>query len=536
MNGIAEWTDLRLSEESPLAVDRLFAEVILKATRAQENFAAKCFLAFLLAASRSGHLFVEIRGNEVIPSAAEIWGATSSLDFLLIEGAHALPKEILATEEGEMGKPIVFENNRYHLHRFHRAKKICQVEWQRLSLAPPSFPFDAIRLKEEMELLKKEGSLTDEQLLAVEMSASSSLFILTGGPGTGKTFTAARILRTLWRSLSSAFKSELNVAVTAPTGKAALSLHSSLCKALEGESLIDHLHAKTVHALLGLRSESLRLEGVPTLPCDVILIDEASMIDVELMSLLLSAFKSGAKVLMIGDPFQLPPVEGPPIFRELAIDHLAKVSLTRCLRTESMDLVDLALHLREENSLPSDWSSANVKRIDKGKHPREVLSSYLELFPRQMEKGQSPEELLTAFQKFRVLTPVRRGLFGVDLLNHYLVKVSLERGASAFPLLVTANDYGLQLFNGEVGVLLSEQSSYPFRLASSDLVHFPNGRKVPALLMPRHELGYAMTVHKSQGSEFEEVLLFLPKEKEPYGKGLIYTAITRARKGLTIAS
>lgn len=520
-----------LSAENYLSVDELFAEALLKGTASQDNFLAKTFLSFLLASARIGYRFIQISRDKLIPSSDEVWGLP--IDPYLVEGANSLPREIF--EEGNTKKAVIVENGKYYLHRFYKAEKICHREWQRLNDALPRLLIDEDSFQREKKELQIAGSLTDEQLLAVEMGCKFSAGLLTGGPGTGKTFTAAKILQTFFRSQLKNSPQDLRVAVTAPTGKAALALHASLYRVLNEHGL-EHisLEPKTLHALLGLRSGSTRLEETPFLNYEVIFVDEASMIDVELMALLLSTIPSGSRVLLIGDPFQLPPVEGPPIFRDLEGPH--RVSLTKCLRAESKDLIDFALHIREKNLILPSELSPHVKRLDKGNHPREILASYVDLFPRGMEKKSSLEDLFLSFQKFRILTPVRKGLFGVEQLNRHLIEIILKKGACAFPLLVTANDYELGLFNGDIGILLSESASYPFCFSPEDRIFFPGGKQIPALLMPSYELAYAMTIHKSQGSEFDEVLLFLPKEKEPYSKELIYTAVTRARKRLTLAS
>ena len=163
---------------------------------------------------------------------------------------------------------------------------------------------------------------------------------------------------------------------------------------------------------------------------------------------------------------------------------------------------------------------------------KEFILSYADRFPFQLQ-GEDPEALLRKFQSFRILTPLRKGPWGSEQINQMLLQTFQKKGATVMPILITANDYQQELFNGEMGVLVAQKKKQNAPFSAEDQAYFLNGRKIPALLLPRFEWGYAMTIHKSQGSEFDEVLLLLPKETKT-SKELLYTAVTRARKKLTI--
>lgn len=481
-----------------------------------------CFIAFLFAAARSGHLYVEVREKGISPFPENIWEIKEPITDLLSEGAHALAKEKLL--------PVICLNHRFYLQRLFKAEQRCKGEWERLRSATPLHPLDPPRFENEIRKLKEAKELTAEQISAVDLGCCTSLFILTGGPGTGKTFTAARFLNSLWNSLSSISQENFSVALAAPTGKAALNLHTFLNRLFQEHPLQQRLEAKTLHALLNIKGEQTVSEEVKVLPYDLIIVDEVSMIDVELMAHLLSSIKSGAKLFLIGDPHQLPSINGPPILSELLTHHFASVTLTRCLRAESLQLVELAEKIRKGDPLTEDHH--HVKRLDISRDLRSILEEHVQHFPLHLKSGKNPTELLESFQRFRILTPIRHGPFGVNQLNQAVFDLLKKQGVFAIPIMIAANDYRLELFNGEIGVLISPEKKHHFQIGKEDIVYFSHGRQLPALLLPRFEWNYAMTIHKSQGSEFDEVLLFLPEEAKPFPPSLIYTAVTRARKKL----
>jgi exodeoxyribonuclease V alpha subunit len=476
-------------------VDLAFAETLLKGEEFKEEHAS--FLAYLLASARSGSLFIDLE---------EMPGKVS-------EGAKTLPKNLLSN--GNALAPVIQEGTKFYLQRLYHAKQICFREWNRLCSAPPLHVVDP-------RLFQIPEGLTDEQKKAVELGCRSPVFILTGGPGTGKTFTAGRLLKTFLNGAASG--SPIQIAIAAPTGKAALTLQTALSKTVDTP-----LQAKTLHALLSIKG--YQEEGAPVLPYDILLVDESSMIDVELMARLLCSIKSGAKLILLGDPYQLPPVEGAPIFPFLAESHLAKVELKQCLRMESSDLLETAQAILKGGQFSTNSS---VKLLDNGEDLKEVLKSHLVCFPQSFPTGTGPAEMLSAFQRFKILTPLRKGKAGSEEINRFLFQALKKEGLNAIPIMITANDYRFELYNGEVGVLMTRQKSLPFCFTQEDVVYFSSIRKLPALLLPDYELAYAMTVHKSQGSEFDEVLLLLPSMSRACSQALLYTAFTRAKKRITV--
>lgn len=464
------------------AIDRAFGKTHGKTPSEQ------LFLSFLLGLTRCGYLSYNLNAN--LPDPQEVYGALPALEEFkscLRQGAHS--------------PLVVEEENCYYLKRIYEARASILHHWTRLtfSCTTEADPSDF-------------QQLTHEQRAALEMALSHSPFILTGGPGTGKTYTASCILKALLKSKPHQIN---RIAIAAPTGKAALHLETTLKKAVDLKA-----EAMTLHRLCN------KSEGM--LPYDLYLVDEASMIDLELMAKFLGKIRSGARLILLGDPDQLPPVECGSLFKELCgtASHVAK--LTHCLRAELKELVDCAKALLTTGEfLPSE--AVEVHTSDSLE-----LEEMLPFFPKGAETF-SPQ-LLSDFNRFRILSPMRKGSYGVEAVNRQILqKLWKSRGGSIFPvpILITANDPVLKLFNGETALLMTRHSPLePPHI--DDRIYFSDGRNIPALLLPHYELAYCITVHKSQGSEFDHVLLLLGDDPLSRKRELLYTAATRAKKKLTV--
>ncbi len=385
------------------------------------------FLADLLKAAREGHLCLPLDKN---------------LD---------LPKHLFT-------EALVEENGRVYLRRNWECEKKFIKYFERLNNQPPAIDIPDFEISEPLE---------PEQKQAIFNAVKFSLSLICGGPGTGKTYTAATLIKK--------FLPYLDVVVAAPTGKAAANLRG----ALEGVCEV-----MTLHALL--RKKRVR--------ADLVVVDEASMIDAELMAALFSAIKEGARLVLIGDKNQLPPVESGNFFADLAEGNACMIELGRCLRAELKEIVDMAQAVKSGLSIPS----LPIPRIE------ELIEG---VFERQA----------------CVLTPLRHGPFGVNRLNERLHKEDRIRGGKRFPIMITVNDSSCDLYNGDVGVLVPEEECAYFR-----------ERKVPIYRLPHYEFAYVLSVHKSQGSEYDEVIVLLPEGSEVFGREMLYTAITRAKKRVVI--
>ncbi|MFN0065950.1 MAG: ATP-dependent RecD-like DNA helicase [Chlamydiales bacterium] len=389
------------------------------------------FLAALLHASRQGHLCLIVDERGVFPSFCAL-DSQIQKDLLEIPGI------------------VVRVDNRYYLYR----NWVCEQQF---------IAAHAKLLMQEVKsiALGEAPGLTGEQRRAVEKALCSSLTLISGGPGTGKSFTAAMLVRR-------AVEAGLSVAVAAPTGKATMHIG----QAVEGA------HVKTLHSLLVKKRE---------LPYDLIVVDEASMIDAPLMTQLFTSLKEGARLVLLGDRDQLPPIDTGHFFADLAKSTDA-CFLQECHRTELQEIISWAKDVKNGKSIP--YSPLTPDIVEK-------------IATKLRHCGQNT---------FCVLSPLRQGRYGVDLLNEFLH----ERLADLpTPIMIRENKG--EFVNGQRGVLTGEEAEI-------------GGKVYRRYQLPRFEYAYVMSVHKSQGSEYSEVWVLLPEGAVHFGREMLYTAITRARK------
>lgn len=353
---------------------------------------------------------------------------------------------------------LVEQRGRIYLRRNWECEQNFLRHFHRLKTAKPSQDIPTLNLE----------ALEPEQAQAVQNGVSRSLSLICGGPGTGKTFTATILIQNYLPFLES-------VVVAAPTGKATANLR----RALRGLCPV-----VTLHSLLKKKY----------VMADLVVVDEASMIDAEMMSTLFASIKEGARLILIGDRDQLPPIETGHFFADLANEKGLITELKKCLRAELNEIIELGHMVKEGRSVPT--------------FPLPPFEALVEgVFER----------------KACILTPLRHGPFGVERLNHKLLEEHRQRGASRFPIMITVNDAAQELYNGDVGELVPEERCAYF-----------GERRVAEYLLPQYEYAYVISVHKSQGSEYDEVMILLPEGSEVFGKEMLYTAITRAKKRVAI--
>ncbi len=385
----------------------------------------------------------------------------------------------------------------------------------------------------------------DWQREAAKMALTQAFAIVTGGPGTGKTTTVVKILALL-QQLSS---QPLHIALAAPTGKAAMRLQESIGQSkqsLNCEEAVKQLipeEVTTLHRLLGSKpppSPYFKHNVDNPLPYDVIVIDEASMVDLALMSKLVDALKQNARLILLGDKDQLASVESGAVLADL----------TSTLKSHTIELLKshrfggiikaLALAVNQQQG---------VKAWELLKTGEEIISLLENNIINYITERQQPfltlvlqqadfRDIYSAFNKFQVLCSNRNGNNGVHEIN-YLVEKKLGLSGHWYngkPIMITENNVATQLYNGDIGLCLRDKTQQ-----GKLMVYFLSAdnsiKKILPSRLPRHETVFAMTIHKSQGSEFEEVLIALPDSLNPVlTKELIYTGITRAKKTVKIAA
>ncbi|MCJ0826260.1 exodeoxyribonuclease V subunit alpha [Luteimonas sp. 50] len=394
--------------------------------------------------------------------------------------------------------------------------------------------------------------------------------LVTGGPGTGKTTTIARLLVQLVEQARAAGRDDPRIALAAPTGRAAERMAESVRNALQAlatagtdAGVIAALPTSgtTLHRLLGTIPDSPRFRhdaGNP-LPFDVVVVDEASMIDLPLMAKLVEAVPDGARLVLIGDPDQLPSVEAGDVLSGILHGAEAggdaftarRTHLTRTWRQhEALQLAPLAAAVREGDSAAA---LALLRGGElSGVHFHEGLADPLQAPHRErllehwraLANVSNPAEALRLASRLRLLTAVRDGPQGARTLNARIETMlgaggdGASGGGAHFHgrlILITENSYRHRLFNGDIGICFRDADGavmawFPGESTDKPRVFHPAG-------LPQHDSAFAMTVHKSQGSEFDEVWLLLPQhDSRVLSRELVYTGITRARRELHVAA
>ncbi|WP_273029273.1 exodeoxyribonuclease V subunit alpha [Massilia timonae] len=557
-----------------------------------------------------GHSCVQLADLAASPAALlgwseEQWAQLAAAAAPLPRGVAGWRKllasceQVWVREEFDYDQPLVLDGERLYLRRYWRDET--QVARAVRERAEATHPVDTRLVRSWLDKLfvaAPGAGQPDWQKLACAVALRGSVAIITGGPGTGKTYTVARLLALLFATAPDAARQR--VALAAPTGKAAARLKQSIDKAL-GE-LADRVGAelplreltarmgaaRTLHSLLGARPDTRAFahhRGNP-LDVDVLIVDEASMVHLEMMASLLDALPPGATLILLGDKDQLASVEAGAVLGDLCHDAQAgnydddTIAYVRAASGEAIPaeyageggaLAQQTVMLRHSRRFggPIGQLALAVNAGDRAR-AEEVLRASLDgvrwiehAQPSQLlqlaHAGYAPylallkggaasdedwvRQVLQSFETFRILCAVRDGEWGVSGLNEAIEKRLeagglLRRGAEWYvgrPVMVTRNDYSTGVFNGDIGVTLPD----PAR-PGAQRVYFLEGDKVRSVLATRLrnvETAFAMTVHKSQGSEFRHTVLALPREGNAIlTRELVYTGITRASREFTLVT
>lgn len=465
-------------------VDLFFAK---KISTKKDSFIAA---AYLFASSRQGYLSVQLDKDKLYPSCPFF--------------EEEIKKGFLNLKKTKNKFIISFENRLYLQKNFSIETKIVN-NLKRLINQKPKDIFDKTLVKTELDELTIEKKLLEKQKKAIELFIKNPITPVFGGPGTGKTYTASFLAKLIDKVAEGEYK----LILTAPTGRAAENL---------SEKINLPCDTKTLHSLLNIEDESY-------IDADFIIVDEASMIDASIFAKFLSSIKEGTRVMLMGDPYQLPPVESVNIFHFFCNDKFSNIScsLDRVMRTDKKLLHELADFIKGQNEekvfeilkiMGNDFSNSTWEA-----KIFEYVDKYFYISP-----NTSSTLAFSKFSNFRILSPNRKGEFGVDNLNRRIYEYLKKKSSKLIiPIVVTKTDHRLEIYNGTKGVLIEE--------GEESFLYFKD-RKIPKQMI-NFEYGFCLSVHKAQGSEFDFILLLLQKSNF-FGMEMLYTAVTRAKKGIEI--
>ena len=512
-----------------------------------------------------------------------------------------------ATVSGPGGNtPLILDGAKLYLHKYHRyetglARSL--LERSRVLL------YDAEALRSGLSVLFGKKDALDWQRCAAMNAALRSFSVVTGGPGTGKTTTAARIVLLLVREALSR-KAPCRIALCAPTGKAAAHLHASLRRAVDGAADVSAEAAKlvgealpylpqrshTIHRLLGSipGSPLFRHNRDNPLPYDIVIVDEMSMADLALSAKLVDAVRPDARLVFLGDMDQLSSVEAGSVMGDICIPRggrydevfashakkLAGSEIPSSFVVPSGGIRGAIVYLTESHRFLADSAIGRIAALVRdgkgdealasiGTDPTVIWKEYRAAAcasPERFEKecasiiseaagldiAGSPlhrwssknahEEFFDALSKMQILCALRNGPFGsvscARIIESLLVERGYLEGGRSFrhgqTVMITRNDHALRLYNGDIGVICRNDAGL-LRAYFRD--HETGGyRSLSPYQLPPHESSLALTVHKSQGSEYSKVVMILPAADSPVvTRELIYTGITRARENCVIA-
>lgn len=555
-------------------------------------------VALAVRAPRLGHVCLDLRRLHevgVSPEGGErVAVSLPALDSWL-RALGSSPATRGPTDAAQV-TPLVLDEHRLYLDRYWRYEQRLVARLRALAQVRPAAP-EQDRLAEVLDRLFPVAE-DAVQRRAAELAATRAFTVLTGGPGTGKTTTLVRILATLW--LAGQDGRAPRAVLAAPTGKAAARMSEAVRGSVaqldvpgDVRTALEELPALTVHRLLGYRPDAptrFRHDAANPLPYDVVVLDEASMASLPLMAKLTDALPEGARLVLIGDRDQLASVDAGAVLSDICGPESAGTSAEAPPQSASAPIGDAIVRLTRSHRFGADSGIGAVARAIRrlgategssddviaslqgepvedggptryddvalvepgdgadGGLPAAVLDEVVQAYAQPVglaQQGAPPLEVLAAFDRVRVLAALRHGPEGVIAIDRAIagglrrVVPGFEAG-ERFPvgqlLMVTRNDHRLGLYNGDVGVVVRDDDDPDRRRVAFPATGGEVRRLAPTRL-PDVESVFAMSIHKSQGSQFDRVVVVLPRREVPLlTRELVYTGVTRAREHVTVVA
>lgn len=535
-------------------------------TASEPNAEAMVIAQEILLAITQGDSCISAKGRD-----------TSSFQSLMIKDT-----QINRLDDHAQVAPFVEDDQFLYLYRYWQLEQRLAIQVTRLKQQK----IESVDISKNSDLLEEE-----QQKKALAMVAERAFSIITGGPGTGKTYTLARIIAVLNQA-----NPNIRIAMAAPTGKAAQRMGEALQNSLTDEKLKPfNLNPKlfnpmTLHRLLGLGNQKIpRFNVRQPLPYDVIVIDEASMLDLNLATLLFEAVPNHCRLILLGDANQLASVDVGSVLADLQqvealqvncinlvksrrfsddalIGKMAKfiqaqkMSKTEHLNTDPLlmqfeknivpanELQNINLNTIEKDLIQLEYLPDDVKDLDVTDYYQKLslgFQGYFQSIGTYLKAVDDTNDLVNivtkAFDEYRILTAVRHGALGLRSLNQEMEKALFTYLPTLFrqgdwyagrPVMMTYNDYQLGLSNGDIGICLKHREQ-----SDQFEVYFPSLDKwIAATRLPKEiETAFVLTIHKSQGSEFTHTAVVLDQASQKLlSQELLYTAITRAKKAVSL--
>ena len=544
------------------AIDRHFAAFICRQAAGEVSDLFRLVISLASSAVGQGSSclnLADIEGESIVIDNREF--RLPRLDALM----ELLKSSSVVSFPGGQLRPLVLDAaGRLYLYRYwHYEQELSRIVLQKAEALSANID-EALLLDGLARLFPESREQPDLQKEAAVVALHRQFCVISGAPGTGKSSTVVRILALL---LEQDGGRRERIAMATPTGKAAARLRTSINDIKE--SLDCPIAVKlaipddvvTIHRLLGTISGSARFRHSARnpLPFDTVIIDEASMVALPLMSTLVTALKPGARLILLGDRDQLSSVEAGSVLGDIckagaenpdsplsgSLVMLEKnyrfqegSGIAEISRAVNCGLDRKALEMLKSNELSGMvWQELPAREELEDLLTKKVVEGYQSYLD-----AASACEALERFDRFRLLCALREGPYGVSGLNRTVENILAREGlispAGSFysgrPLMITANNYAMQLFNGDTGILFPDPENGG---AVRAFFSAPDGgvRSIAPERLPQHETAYAITIHKSQGSEFERILMVLPPvDSEIMTRELLYTGITRAKESVEI--
>ncbi|MDY0362428.1 MAG: exodeoxyribonuclease V subunit alpha [Desulforegulaceae bacterium] len=555
-------------------LDFYFSKFLLE-NEAEKSFILYFFLMYLSMQTRKGSICIDLDKDEKISEFLAKYVISKDL----------FKKEIYESSfvgTDDKNLPVIFEKNLFYLNRYYNYEKFFAEFIMQKSQTEN---YDLKKIDKLKKIIQKYFPLSeinpDWQKFAAITACISNFCAVSGGPGTGKTTVTVKIIAIL---LELDYPKKPEILLCAPTGKAASRMVEAIISAISNIGLDDEIKkyfpvkASTIHRLLGFlpKTNKFLYNKENRLKADIVIVDEASMIDMKLMSNLCEALEDDAKLILLGDRFQLASVSPGSVFGDICkrgekigysekyIDVLKEFydekGLEQIPLSENIKISDSISELKksyrfDEKSGIGKLAEA-VKNVDL-KKCSEIFNSDLEDiefiepenysdFKNNIKKFalknykrlldlKDPDTAFKFFSEFMILSPLNEGDYGISTLNSIIENLFTSKKNSdeknwynGKPVIITQNDYVNNLFNGDTGICLENEKGEKkvfFQSLESEY------KTVHPVRLNELKTVFAMTVHKSQGSEFDNILITLPDyDSKALSRELIYTAITRAKK------